>query len=176
VTSRVFFALWPDAAVRDALHGIAQDMHRACGGRVTPHANLHLTVVFLGSVEHAAIHRLEAIAAQQRIAPLELEFGATGYWRHNRIVWASPRAVPRPLRDLVSGLEQSLAEEGYELDRREYAPHITLIRDARPPAELPSLAFAWPVRDFALVESTRGARGQEYRVVARWALSGSPAR
>jgi 2'-5' RNA ligase len=170
--------LWPDATARGGFYRFAQSVHQDCGGRIVRRDNLHLTLVFLGDVAREKIPQLEAIAGQQSGAGFDLEFGATGYWRRNRIVWAAPLATPGPLRDLVAALEQALQQAGFAFDRRsyknehknEYAPHLTLIRDARAPATLPPLAFDWPVGDFALVESARGARGAEYRVLARWPL------
>lgn len=133
--------------------------------------NLHLTLVFLGTVARAKIPQLEALAAQPGGVEFDLEFGIIGYWRHNRIVWAAPHSTPEPLRGRVAALEQALQQAGYQFDRRPYAPHITLLRDARAPAALPPLAFDWPVRDFVLMESVRGAPGSQYHVLARWALA-----
>ena len=158
--------------MRGELYRTAQTLRQECGGRVMRRDNLHLTLVFLGNVAREKIPRLEVIAAQQRGAGFDLAFGVTGYWRHNRIVWAAPHTTPEPLHGLVGGLEQALGQAGFEFDRRSYSPHLTLLRDARAPAALPPLVFGWPVRDFALVESARGTRGSEYRVLTRWPLRG----
>ena len=167
---RLFFALWPDAAVRDALDVAAQKMHRNCGGRVMRRGNLHQTLVFLGEVAEEKLSRLKALATPA--CAFKLDFGAIGYWPHNRIVWAAPNLTPDPLTRLVATLEEALARAGFDYDRRPYAPHITLVRGARAPAALPALRFDWPVTEFVLVESACGARGAEYRVVARWPLPG----
>jgi 2'-5' RNA ligase len=170
--SRVFFALWPDASARDALHRAARDVQRASGGRAMPHENLHQTLVFIGSVAAAELAPLERLAGRISAAPFDLAFGSTGYWRHNRIVWAAPVATPPPLTRLVAMLEQALAQSHCAYDNRPYCAHVTLLRDARAPASLPPLEFDWPVRDFALIESGRGPRGAGYRVVNRWPLTG----
>ena len=52
-----------------------------------------------------------------------------------------------------------LAGAGIEYDDRPYHAHVTLVRDARAPAVLPSLRFDWLVREFALIESGRDPRG-----------------
>jgi 2'-5' RNA ligase len=170
--ARLFFALWPDAAVRDALYAAAQTAHRDCGGRITRRDNLHQTLVFLGEVANEKLSRLEAIARAAAVPAFLLDFGVTGYWPHNRIVWAAPNAAPEPLTSLVAMLEQELTRAGFAYDRRPYAPHITLVRGARSPALLPTLHFGWPVNDCVLVETARGARGAEYRIVAHWPLTG----
>ena len=169
-TARVFFALWPDDRVRDALHFHAQELHRSCAGRAMRRENLHLTLVFIGDVAAGRLDDLTSVADAISATPFEFVLDQTGYWRHNRIVWASPLTVPEPLRALVTGIEGGLKQAGFEFDQRPYAPHITLLRDARAPAILPPLDLHWPVRDFVLVESARVARGAEYRVLARWPL------
>ncbi len=168
---RLFFALWPDVAVRDALYAAAQTVHPACGGRLLRHAQLHQTLVFLGAVADDKRPRLDAIAAAVRVPAFRLDFGVIGYWPHNRIIWAAPN-LPPPLTALVATLEQGLHPAGIGYDRRDYVPHVTLVRDARAPASLPVLRVRWPVADFVLVESARGPRGAEYRVAARWPLTG----
>lgn len=168
---RLFFALWPDAVVRDQLYRAAQAAHRGNGGRLMRRANLHQTLVFVGTVADAQLVRVKAAAAGITVSPFKLDFGTTGYWRHNRIIWAAPAATPQPLAALVAALEAGLSCAGIDFDHRPYSPHVTLVRDARASAPLPELKFEWHLRDFALVESGRDASGVAYRVIARWPLA-----
>ena len=168
--ARVFFALWPDDGVRDALHREAQRLHRNCGGRVMRRENVHLTLVFVGDVAVERLDELKAVAGTICGSSFELVLDRLGYWRHNRIVWASPLTVPEALRELVSSLEDRLKHAGFEFDERPYAPHITLLRDARAPGVPAPLHLDWPVADFVLVESARSDQGSAYRVLARWNL------
>ena len=164
--------MWPDEAVRAHLHETALALERECGGRVVKRANLHQTLVFLGDCVPASMHDVADRAAALGFAPFELEFAVTGYWRHNRLVWAAPHATPAPLGALVDALRQGSRAAGVRVDERRYASHVTLIRDARAPATAHGLALTWRVTDFALIESARGERGPAYRVLARWPLSG----
>ena len=157
--------------MRGELYRLAQSLREDCGGRVVQRDNLHLTLMFLGNVAREKIPQLEALAARQRSAGFDFKFGATGYWRHNRIVWAAPLSTPETLHELVAALELALQQAGFKFNQRPYAPHLTLIRDAHAPATLPPFALDWPVRDFVLVESARGGQGPAYRVLARWALA-----
>lgn len=156
--------------MRDALNFHAQQLHRGCGGRPMRRENLHLTLVFVGDAGVGRLDALKSVAGTISGSSFELVLDRLGYWRHNRIVSASPLTVPEALRELVSSLEGRLQQAGFEFDQRPYAPHITLLRDARAPGVPVPLHLDWPVGDFVLVESARGPRGAEYHVVARWAL------
>ena len=169
-SARVFFALWPDDRVRDALHREARMLHRNCGGRVMRRENVHLTLVFVGDVAVERLDELRSVAGAIAGHSFELVLDQLGYWRHNRIVWAAPKGVPGPLRQIVTALESGLQQAGFGFDQRPYAPHLTLLRDARAPGVAAPLHLDWPVGDFVLVESAQGPRGAEYLVRARWKL------
>ncbi|WP_458527413.1 2'-5' RNA ligase family protein, partial [Onishia taeanensis] len=57
---RLFLALWPDPAVREALSSTAGQAHLACRGRPVAPEQLHLTLAFLGQVP---TERLSALVA-----------------------------------------------------------------------------------------------------------------
>src|SRR4051794_10491830 len=168
---RLFFALWPDEGIRNELFRVAQATQPGSGGRVMRRENLHQTLVFVGNVADSELPALKAAAAPLELPAFTLHFGRMRYWRHNRIVWAAPLVMPEPLGRLVKALEARIAAAGIEYDDRDYQPHITLIRDARSPAELMPLDFEWRVRDFTLIESAHDGRGAIYRVIARFPLA-----
>ena len=168
---RVFFALWPEDAQRDELYRAAQSAHVTSGGRLMRRENLHQTLVFIGTVAAGKVAEINSAAASVDATAFELKFGTLRYWRHNRIVWAAPLATPKPLLAMLAALESALDHANVAFDRRPYAPHTTLIRDARSPAEFAPLKFGWPVRDFTLVESANDSSGVVYRVIARWPLA-----
>lgn len=173
---RVFFALWPGETERAALAAWQPPLRKLCGGRMMLADNLHNTLVFLGNV---AEHRLEALklAAQEvQGERFELRVDRARYWGHNHIVYAAPQEVPPPLAQLVSDLELCLAQHRFRFDRRDYKPHVTLLRHAKwsdePLPEMP--AVRWPVRDFVLVQSPQQEGDRRYRVLARFPLRPAP--
>jgi 2'-5' RNA ligase len=175
-TARVFFALWPSATERAALSAWQPPLRELCGGRAMLAANLHNTLVFVGNV---AEHRLEALqlAAQEVEAErFDLRFDLARYWGHNHIVFAAPHSVPPQLAQLVHDLEQRLERHRFRFDRRDYKPHVTLLRHAKwsdvPLPEMP--AVPWPVRDFVLVQSPQQEGESHYRVLARFPLRPGP--
>ena len=72
---RLFFALWPDTAVRDELYRAAQAAHDGSGGRLMRRDNLHQTLVFVGSVAAERIAGLEAAAAAIMVPAFKLAWG-----------------------------------------------------------------------------------------------------
>ena len=133
--------------------------------------NLHQTLVFIGNIEADRQPAIEAAASAIAANSFELDFGTLGYWRHNRIVWAAPLSTPPALAELVTALEAGLSQAGIGFDSRPYSPHVTLVRDARVRGPLPSLKFAWTLRDFVLIELANDSRGVIYRAIARWPLA-----
>lgn len=159
--------------MQNALGEFARAAQRECGGRAVPAHNIHLTLVFLGAVARDRLDGLEALAATVEGAAFSLEINQVDYWRHNRIVWAGVRDCPDVLTGLVKRLEHALAGVGFRLNQRPYVPHITLLRDARrAPAQNRLAPVAWPVSEFALVESVQLDNSQLYEVLQSWRLGG----
>jgi RNA 2',3'-cyclic 3'-phosphodiesterase len=163
-SSRYFFAVWPSAAAAGALEAWA----KALEGRVIAAAKIHLTLAFLGTV---APEKAIAAARRVRARPHTLPIERAQYWKHNKIVCAGPRETPPGLKALVEPLHLELYRAEYILEQRPYAAHVTLLRSAPPPRELPPLPrVEWPVGEFTLVRSTNSAKGSTYEVFERFPL------
>jgi 2'-5' RNA ligase len=159
--------------VQRALGDVARHARRECGGRAVPDRNIHLTLVFLGDLPREHVTALETLAASIAAPRFTLDVDRLEYWRHNRIVWAGVDRCPQALQTLVERLHESLAAAGYRFDRRSYAPHLTLLRDARrAPADGRLSAVSWPVTEFTLMESVQRERGRVYEPLRNWRLTG----
>ncbi len=166
---RLFFALWPDEAVRAQLARWSRGLHAACGGRPTRIEDLHLTVAFLGSVDDARVAEVERAAAEVAPRTVSLVLDQPGYWKHNRIAWAGASTVPAELAALVSELRGALAHARIDFDSKDFVSHVTLLRDAREPPVLPALApIDWRLDGFALVQSVTSPKGSRYEVRKSW--------
>ncbi|MGA7986367.1 MAG: RNA 2',3'-cyclic phosphodiesterase [Burkholderiales bacterium] len=169
---RLFFALWPPREAASALHAWATRACRQTGGRVTRAETIHLTLAFLGEIEASRISSLKSIGrasgGKAHVLPIE----QARYWKHNGIVWAGPNEIPAPLAALDVDLRNNLEREGFSLESRAFAAHVTLIRKAREPgAALPGLpGVDWPVSEFVLVRSALAREGSSYRTIERFAL------
>ncbi len=156
--------MWPPAETAAALERWAKKLE----GRVVAAAKIHLTLAFLGPVAPEKAHEV-AHSTKGRAHALPVE--KPQYWRHNRIVWAGPRETPVPLAALVAELHAALRRAGYALEERPFAAHVTLLRSAPPPRELPPLpGVEWPVSEFTLVRSAVSNKGSAYEIVERFPL------
>lgn len=169
-TQRLFFALWPDDATRDALDRTGKWLHRHWGGRRMRADTLHLTLAFLGDTPVAARDAFLPMIDAIRAEPFELMLDRAGYWPHNRIGWLGCSGAPVKLAILAERLRAGLRASGVPVDARPFVPHVTLLRNA-PGGSVPDcLPVEWAVCDFVLVASRSGADGAHYTILSRWPL------
>ena len=165
---RLFFALWPPAKTAHALAQWTQEVMQDTGGSAMRTENIHLTLAFLGEADPA-----KARNAAQRVqgARHRLPIDHARYWKHNKIVWVGPQAMPPALASLVGQLHGALKEHGFVLEDREFAAHITLVRKAKPPKALPQLpSVEWPVNEMLLSRSRTSPKGSAYEPIERFPL------
>lgn len=176
-THRLFVALRPPQPIRAAL--IAA-MHGISGARWQVDDQLHLTLRFIGEVDH---HRAEDIAAAlgalHAPAPTVHIAGVGLFDRRARphMVWAGIEPLA-PLAALHRKVEQLLTRVGVAPETRAFFPHITLARLNRgsgPVApflalhnDLASAPFTFG--HVTLFESEMGHGGSRYHPVARYPL------
>jgi RNA 2',3'-cyclic 3'-phosphodiesterase len=193
-TRRLFFALWPDETMREAMARATQEAARASGGRPVPAGNLHVTLAFLGSVPEGRLPELAAIG--RRVAPLsgegessgcdepgvELVFDHLEYWRGAHVLCALPARQPACAATLARRLQERLSESGFAPDpataqsagfnmAKPFRPHVTLARKAlRLPRPMEMEAVTWRFAEFVLVQSKTDPEGAEYRVLESFTL------
>lgn len=169
-SARVFFALWPDEAVRRALHGAASALHRVLSGRATRAPSIHMTLLFLGDVEEPRLEALHDCAGGLEVESFSMSLDRAACWRHNRIAWVGPTVTPPALEDFVTRLRAAVAQAGFVFDRKAFAPHVTLVRNATcRPMDEAIAPIEWAVSGFVLVRSRLDASGSRYETIGSWA-------
>lgn len=169
-TLRLFFALWPDDATRDALDRAGKWLHQHWGGRRMRTETLHITLAFLGSTPAERLDALFACADAIQSDAFELTLDQPGYWRHNRIGWLGARETPPQHSELVGALNTQLRTAAFPVDARPHVPHVTLLRKSNGGEMLESRAVKWPISEFVLVKSVNHSDGARYEVMRRWGL------
>jgi 2'-5' RNA ligase len=171
-TQRIFFALWPDASIMDALAALARDVAIESGGRAIGVGNAHLTLAFLGNQPAAIVQELSASARGITVPSFDLIVDRVESWRKNAIAFAGVQSVPAALTALHRAIAGSIREAGLDPDERPFSAHVTLARrierSVRRPLASPLL---WHATAFALVASELSATGARYRVLSSWPLA-----
>ena len=165
---RVFFALWPDDATRNAISRASRRVVQLSGGRPTAKRNLHITVAFLGMLDAEQLERASRVPPIA-VGPFELELDRLGHFHGSRALWLGPTAVPPALTALERRLWEGLEREGFEREPRIYRPHLTLARRARPVDEAVT-SLQWTVESLALVESVPLPQNVHYEPLEHWPL------
>ena len=205
-TRRLFFALWPDETLRATFAHATHKAVRACGGRPVPTHNLHVTLLFLGSVAERRTPELEAIGARVAAAgtshagaaPLpQLAFDRVEHWEKARILVATVSAQSTTgatttpglasmgglhsglaaAEALASGLLREAHRAGFTADLKPFRAHVTVARKvARLTHSLHMREVLWAVTGFALVESRTEPQGAVYNVLKSYPLHNAAAR
>ncbi len=98
-----------------------------------------MTLAFLGNVEDARVAEVERAASEVTPCSTSLVLDQPGYWKHNRIAWAGASTVPVEIETCVAELRSALARSRIAFDSKGFVSHVTLLRDAREPREMPAL-------------------------------------
>jgi RNA 2',3'-cyclic 3'-phosphodiesterase len=175
--THLFFALWPDAAVRGACDEAARDLRvrmQPRGHRSAPE-RYHLTLQYLDeNLSDEVVAAARQAATQLRSPPFTLQLDHAGWFRGADVWWLGTRETPAALLQLHQRLRETLQRTRVPLDRARLTPHLTIHRGAGMP--LPPTLIApieWAVRDFVLIRSHPGRQPVVYEQLGCWPLDPS---
>jgi RNA 2',3'-cyclic 3'-phosphodiesterase len=169
MSDRLFFALWPDPALRAALGDRIQRVMARSAGRPQRPDQWHVTLAFLGQVSGERLPAVRAAAGRVNQMPVTIEFDRIEYWRRPQVLCLVASRVAAGLATLVAQLHAALVNEGFALDARPFRPHLTLARKVRSAADScldPPLV--WRSDGFALVRSVTDPSGSRYEPLDWW--------
>jgi 2'-5' RNA ligase len=180
---RAFVAVFPPPETQKALADAARGLPVFGKVRLTPPANVHMTLKFLGDVSQEELERVaEALEpVRERHEPFEAGvsgFGAFPSPKRARVLWAGIGEGADGLRALAQDVEERLEPLGFEREDRAYVPHLTLGRARGRPVALEAVETlssvpSFLVRHVELVESVLGGAGANYSTLAAYPLSES---
>lgn len=173
--NRLFFALWPDDAVRVAAHSAAKALKVKMqpGGYLSALERYHITLLFLGDFvsEDNQAAAMDA-AGLLRAAPFTLTLEQADSFKNAKIPWwLGPRQTPEALTRLYRGLHDQMIEAHVVPERMKFMPHLTVLRDAG--LALPKTEIApipWEIKEFVLVRSRLDLKPVQYDLLGRWPL------
>jgi 2'-5' RNA ligase len=144
--------------------------------RWTPVANFHLTVRFIGTVEHSVVDGIAGRLDELGLPGFDLELGELGTFKRGRlvrVVWLQLRVGAKQARELAAQVEAECVSAGLEPGARPFQPHLTLAR-ARPRdgSTLPTLPSTpklppWRAEELVLYRSHLGRGGSVYEPLRR---------
>ncbi len=168
---RLFFALWPDEALRERLHDTANRVPIEGAARRVPRNNLHLTLHFIGNVYFEEMICLQRQARRVRADKFRFDIDCQGSFSKPRVAWLGCRDAPAALGELQAQLGRQLQLCGYQPEARRYHPHVTVARKIGPVTDCgPFGPIPWTVTEFALIEVEQLDNGVQYRVVESYPL------
>ncbi len=183
---RTFIAIDLDDGIKKELTALVEEF-RPLGKNVrwVSLAGMHLTLKFLGEIAAPASQEVcrtvEQIAGRHPAFPLVLK--GTGVFppgrRDPRVLWVGVAENPS-LVGLQADVERGLEELGWEKEKREYHPHLTLGR-VKFPSRLDALLAEFEknrdrsfggmqVLRVTFFQSTLKPSGAEYSVLAEFRL------
>ena len=135
---RTFIAVDLPPSVLDTLGQISDQLQEKMPDtpvRWVDNQKMHLTLKFLGDISTENISMVEKTLLSEgaKRSPMELGIGGIGAFpkmRHPRVIWIGVEA-PTDLFDLRRGIEDGVARLGYNYDKYEFTPHLTLGRISR---------------------------------------------
>ncbi len=156
---RLFVAVDVPQEIKNAVETNVVDVLRPIvqGARWTRPEGRHLTLEFLGETPEEQLK--ETVRALRRSAnkhtPFETAFAEVGGFpniKRPRVMWLGLGPGIDEMRSLAADVERELTPLGFDPETRDFTPHYTLARFARPRAigEVPEVRI--PTNEFAVDE------------------------
>ncbi len=170
---RVFFGLELDTDGRRALADW-RERYGAAAGRAVPAANFHITLAFIGAVDNRKLDTLcRAVDDwEPDTGSGEVVLDQVGYWPKPGIYWAGPSQPVLGLAALARKLQHLGGLVGARLEKKSFAPHVTLYRHCTEPPPAPTVppGVTLAYDRWTLFESHMGRQGVSYQALEHWPL------
>jgi RNA 2',3'-cyclic 3'-phosphodiesterase len=171
--TRLFFALWPEAEVAEAIYRASKALVPAHIGRRLPPTHLHLTLAFLGHITTEQLQCMLPVAEALHAEAFTVQLDAIGHFPRPQVVWLGVKTPPLALQHLQQQLVRDLAQHcGYQPESRAFVAHMTLWRKVKQ-MRLPQTItpIEWPVTRIVLASSHTLPDGAEYSIMQEWPLT-----
>lgn len=141
-----------------------------------PAKNFHITSVFLGQITEQQLGNLCQSIDEITLSKFELTFDLLGYWAKPKILWLGCSEVSSTSLKANQSLTSQSIRAGIAVQKRDYVPHITLVRKntTNPPAPLIEPNFHCTFDQIHLFESVSckqsGGSAVQYPIRRSWEL------
>lgn len=164
VTDRLFFAIYPPAAVGARVYALQQDLRVRHGlwGRALAMDRLHVTLCHLGDyvgLPQSVVSKAHEAASCVRASAIDITFDRAlsfaGRPRNQPFVLRSREGAPA-VQAFQRELGKAMALSGLGKFVRPYTPHMTLLYDTADVAEHEIEPVTWQCTEFRLIHSMLG--------------------
>jgi 2'-5' RNA ligase len=168
---RVFFALDLSPKTKTRLIDF-QHRLSLLGGTKIRAENLHITLSFLGKISES---RIDSLLDQFKPAPIEpftIMTGPIQFFADGKTLALGLNQGIQALLELKKFVDSQIKKAGhFDLDGREYQPHISLLKNFETDAEsLAPFKTAIEVSHFCLMASVPAREGVRYEIIEEWPL------
>lgn len=131
---RTFWAIKVSPTVEDLIKQIYQDIPElGYGIKLVPPENVHITLKFLGDTEESKINAIvETVKGKvDKFSSFKIVVGGVGCFpnaKRPRVIYLGIKDGLEKLREISNIIEKSMEIFGYEREKREFTPHLTIGR------------------------------------------------
>ena len=131
---RSFLAFELPPEMGEQIEAVSKELQRlALPVRWVKVHNIHLTIVFLGSVDEDALDAIkekvpQVVKGLSTIRTRLKGVGAFPNWRRPRVIWVGMNGDIERLSNLRDALQRELEVLGFKPEKRPFRPHLTLGR------------------------------------------------
>ena len=139
---RTFIALEISDKVRDELSRIESMLKKVDANvKWVKPDSVHLTLKFLGYIDEEKVQviskHLENIASGSHPFKMVLEkIGVFPHWNYPKVVWVGISEVAGEAKEIAAMVDEAMAGEGFEKEKRPFSPHLTIGRVRGPQNKL----------------------------------------
>ena len=181
--ARLFTAIRLPAEVIHYAHQIQSqlDESQSFKGRFVESINMHITLTFIGHVKPGEVELIRSALRQVHENSFELRSahpGTFGKGHNIRLIHLPLHGVIEPLKAAIDEKLRSLLDPARNpLEKRKYAPHLTLARVKQVSdfeklaiclADVPEPPQSFTVDQFELIQSQLSDEGPHYSVLERY--------
>lgn len=130
---RTFIAIEIPGEIQEQIAALQTRLkHFSTGISWVKSRNIHLTLKFLGDIPTNQVEAVTRAVARagELVAPVSIRIQGTGFFpgsKHPKVIWVGCQSS-EALTQLYSGIDQNLAELGFEKETRRFSPHLTIAR------------------------------------------------
>jgi len=134
---RLFFGVDLPASLKEKIHRFLSPQRKKFNSlKWVEKENLHITIKFLGEVKEERLSKIseQITNAFKGLRNFELTLGDFGSFPEKgglRVLWIGVDSGAEEMKKIHKILEKALSKLGFENEKREFVPHLTLARSRK---------------------------------------------